>query len=56
MTPLKTEANPNIQVGPLRWGRPPAKATVKKHATKFVPWEDCHMAPFDKMLPLMMPA
>ena len=22
MTPLKTEANPNIQVGPLRWGRP----------------------------------
>ena len=22
MTPLETEANPNIQVGPLRWGRP----------------------------------
>ena len=23
MTPLETEANPNIRVGPLRWGRPP---------------------------------
>ena len=22
MTPLETEANPNIRVGPLRWGRP----------------------------------
>ena len=22
MTPLETEANPNIWVGPLRWGRP----------------------------------
>ena len=21
MTPLETEANPNIRVGPLRWGR-----------------------------------
>ena len=24
MTPLETKANPNIQVGPLRWGRPHA--------------------------------
>ena len=24
MTPLETEANPNIRVGPLRWGRPVA--------------------------------
>ena len=23
MTPLETEADPNIRVGPLRWGRPP---------------------------------
>ena len=22
MTPLETEADPNIRVGPLRWGRP----------------------------------
>ena len=22
MTPLESEANPNIWVGPLRWGRP----------------------------------
>ena len=24
MTPLETEADPNIQVGPLRWGKPQA--------------------------------
>ena len=28
MTPLDTEANPNIQVGPLRWGRPVASPNV----------------------------
>jgi len=26
MTPLETEANPNIRVGPLRWGRPLCQA------------------------------
>jgi len=29
MTPLETEADPNIRVGPLRWGRP-AKAQIPR--------------------------
>ena len=28
MTPLETEANPNIRVGPLRWGRPGSPKTT----------------------------
>ena len=30
MTPLETEANPNIRVGPLRWGRPADKSSDEK--------------------------
>ena len=34
MTPLETEANPNIRVGPLRWGRPkPTFCSVSKEPT-----------------------
>jgi len=43
MTPLETEANPNIRVGPLRWGRPvgaelklPAPAVLPDGATKVI--------------------
>ena len=28
MTPLETEADPNIRVGPLRWGRPQCAAAT----------------------------
>jgi molybdenum-dependent DNA-binding transcriptional regulator ModE len=30
MTPLETEANPNIRVGPLRWGRPEKVQKLKE--------------------------
>ena len=30
MTPLETEADPNIRVGPLRWGRPAVQNYVEK--------------------------
>ena len=32
MTPLESEANPNIWVGPLRWGRPMAEAKKNERA------------------------
>ena len=33
MTPLETEADPNIRVGPLRWGRP-LKERIKPRRPK----------------------
>ena len=43
MTPLETEADPNIRVGPLRWGRPPVATRVycRQLPTAF----DNHYAP-----------
>ena len=35
MTPLETEANPNIRVGPLRWGRPSAFPPVSRYPSMF---------------------
>ena len=36
MTPLETEANPNIRVGPLRWGRPVVVSILHEMKDKLI--------------------
>ena len=38
MTPLETEADPNIRVGPLRWGRPRSRQGSRILSMKKQAW------------------
>ena len=40
MTPLETEADPNIRVGPLRWGRPVTLEFIDHFAKSLAPFTD----------------